>query len=147
MKNRKHHFYIPLAVAIISTTVVVLGLFNYWFGMPRSETMWFCERVRPGFVKQPANTWSNFGFIIAGVYIGWLSYKNRFTAKNLMTASVFYPIFFACIVVFLGPGSIAMHGSNGPAGEAPGSRSQCWKSWAWACLRGCSIGTIRSPAA
>jgi hypothetical protein len=116
MESRKHHFYIPLAVAIVSTVVVVAGLFMYWFGQPRSEVMWFCERVRPGFVKQPANTWSNFGFIISGVYIGWLSYKNRFTAHNLMTASVFYPIFMACIVVFLGPGSIAMHGSNGPWG-------------------------------
>jgi hypothetical protein len=116
MRDRRHHFYIPLAVAVVTTTVVVIGLVEYWFGTPRGDTMWFCERVRPGFVKQPANTWSNFGFIIAGVYIGWLSYRNRFTAENLMTATFFFPVLFACIVVFLGPGSIAMHGSNGPWG-------------------------------
>jgi hypothetical protein len=78
--------------------------------------MWFCERVRDGFVKQPANTWSNFGFIISGLYVGWLSFKNNFSAVNLMTVSSFYPILFASILVFLGPGSIAMHGSNGPWG-------------------------------
>jgi hypothetical protein len=78
--------------------------------------MWFCERVHDGFVKQPANTWSNVAFIFSGIYIGWLSYKNRFTANNLMTQTSFIPILFACIVVFLGPGSIAMHGSNGPWG-------------------------------
>ena len=116
MNSRKHHFYIPLAVAIVSTIVVVFGIFNYWFGPPRSNVMWFCERVRDGFVKQPANTWSNFGFIITGIYIGWLSYRNRFSANNLMTTSSFYPILFACIMVFLGPGSMAMHGSNGPWG-------------------------------
>lgn len=112
MESRKHHFFIPVAVALFSTIIVLMGIFNYWFGPSRGEEMWFCERVRPGFIKQPANTWSNFAFIITGVYIGWLSYKNKFTAHNLMTASVFYPIFFASIVVFLGPGSMAMHGSN-----------------------------------
>lgn len=116
MQNRKLHFYIPLSVALISCVAVIIGLFNLWFGVPRSETMWFCERVRDGFVKQPANTWSNIGFMLTGVYIGWISYKNRFTENNLMTESFLYPVMFASIVAFLGPGSMAMHGSNGPWG-------------------------------
>ncbi len=116
MQNRKLHFYIPLSVALVSCTAVIIGLFNLWFGTPRSDFMWFCERVRDGFIKQPSNTWSNFGFLITGVYIGWISYKNRFKENNLMTESFLYPVMFASVVAFLGPGSMAMHGSNGPWG-------------------------------
>ena len=116
MDNRKLHFYIPLAVAVVATTAVLYGIFHYWFGISRSEVMWFCERARDGFIKQPANTWSNVGFIITGIYIGWLSSKNRFTADNFMTTTLFYPVLFASVVVFLGPGSMAMHATNGPWG-------------------------------
>jgi len=116
MENRKLHFYIPIGVAVVATTAVLIGIFNFWFGTPRSEVMWFCERVRDGFVKQPANTWSNIGFILTGIYIGWLSYKNDFNADNWMTTTFFYPVLFASVVVFLGPGSMAMHATDGPWG-------------------------------
>lgn len=112
MNDRRLHFYIPAGVALVSVLAVLAGIFNFWFGTPRGDFMWFCERVRDGFIKQPANTWSNAGFVIAGLYIGWLSYKNRFTSANLMSKTLMFPVAFASIVVFLGPGSMAMHATN-----------------------------------
>jgi hypothetical protein len=56
----------------------------------------YCEAFRPGPIKQPANTLSNFGFILMGL---WLATR----AKNWRAAS------FATVIAFLGPGSMALH--------------------------------------
>jgi len=116
MKNRKSVFIIPIVVAFLSTILVFLGIMNMWFGEAEEGIMLFCERARDGLIKQPSNTFSNIGFIIIGIYLGWIAYKNKFSAKNKMTQTLFYPTFFASIVVFLGPGSMAMHATNGEWG-------------------------------
>ena len=112
MSYRKPVFLIPIVVSILALLVVFTGIYNAWFGVSREGIMLFCEQARAGFIKQPVNTFSNFGFIFTGLYIGWLAYKNEFTDGNKMTTTIFYPTFFASIVVFLGPGSMAMHATN-----------------------------------
>lgn len=116
MKNRKAVFIIPVVVAILSSILVFLGIYNMWFGEVREGIMLFCENARDGFIKQPSNTFSNIGFIVIGLYVGWLAFKNDFSTKNKMTQTLFYPSIFSSIVVFLGPGSMAMHASNGSYG-------------------------------
>lgn len=116
MKNRKSVFIIPIIVAILSTILVFLGIYNMWFGEAREGIMLFCERARDGLIKQPSNTFSNVGFIIIGIYLGWIAYKNDFPTKNKMTQTLFYPVMFSSIVVFIGPGSMAMHATNGEYG-------------------------------
>lgn len=78
----------------------------------------FCEAFRNGWVRQPANTWSNLGFIAVGLAIAAQPGRlrlgaelQRTAAPNPMTAGAFYPGLYAAVVALLGPGSMALHAS------------------------------------
>lgn len=82
-------------------------------GTPEGVGGGFCEAGYHGLIKQPVNTFSNFGFIIAGLTIGWSQAKGRFAENsNLMTSGNFFSTFYACLAVLLGPGSMAMHATT-----------------------------------
>ncbi len=73
--------------------------------------------MRPGLVKQPSNTWSNLGFVAAGLMIAWALSSGRFRHyRNPLTESAWAGICFSSLVVLLGPGSMAMHASGTHAG-------------------------------
>lgn len=75
----------------------------------------FCEAFSESWIKQPANTWSNLGFVVAGLWTvthasrgggGALVAQNAFTrSRNLM-------ILYAALVIFIGPGSMTLHGTG-----------------------------------
>lgn len=114
--NRRIIFIVPLMAAIISMVLLFLALWNSWFGT-RGDSHQFCEALRPGIIMQPANTWSNLGFIVAGLLIAWESmHRKHADVNNPFTRSQFYPSFFATIAVLLGPGSMAMHASTSHIG-------------------------------
>jgi uncharacterized membrane protein len=116
-KTNKFIFVIPVVVAIISMSLLFAGLIYGWFGVPSGVAKEFCEATRPGLIKQPYNTWSNLGFIISGLAIAWLLMTGRFAHNNNnITQSSIYGTFYASLVVFLGPASMAMHGSLGELG-------------------------------
>jgi len=117
--NKKWIFLITLAIAVISMTLFFIALVNGWFGIATwgSGAGEFCEAFRPGLIKQPANTWSNLGFVTAGLVMAWQLSQGVFSANNnSFTASIFYATFFSCLAVLLGPGSMAMHASGGDLG-------------------------------
>ncbi|MBI5666787.1 MAG: ceramidase domain-containing protein [Chloroflexi bacterium] len=75
----------------------------------------YCENapssLSTGLVNQPANTWSGLAPVLLGlVILGILSYARSHNA-NPMTQPSFYSWLYAALVVFLGPGSMAFHGS------------------------------------
>lgn len=110
-------FIIPVFTAFVSMSLFWLSLVQHWFGPPGYSASEFCEAIRPGLVKQPYNTWSNLAFIISGIYIGWLLKQQRFNEyKNPITQSQFYGVFYACLVVLLGPGSMCMHATTSASG-------------------------------
>jgi hypothetical protein len=116
-QGNKFVFIIPLVVGIVSMILLFVGLTHGWFGAPGAVASEFCEASRPGLIKQPYNTWSNTSFIIAGLSIGWLLMTGRFAHNNnAITRSPVYGTVYASIVVFLGPGSMAMHASTGELG-------------------------------
>ncbi len=115
--KRKLIFFIPLAVAVVSFVLFFISVFNGWFGPASGAGADFCEASHKGLIKQPANTWSNIGFIIAGITIAWQLSQGHFSAnKNTITQSFFYGTFFSCIVILLGPGSMAMHATEASVG-------------------------------
>jgi len=73
----------------------------------------FCERPHPGLVAQPANTWSNLGFVAVGLTIAAAADRGRLRARpaNPLTRTRFYPGIFAVTIALLGPGSMFLHGS------------------------------------
>jgi hypothetical protein len=116
-KNNRLNFIVPVLVAITSMVLFGIGVVNNWFGTPGAVASEFCEASRPGLIKQPANTWSNVAFILSGLCIGWLLMRGTFRRNNnSITQNVFYGIFYASLVVLLGPGSMAMHATTGDLG-------------------------------
>lgn len=100
----------PLAVtgtvAVASVGLLVLAVGYGWLGADVGRGANFCEAARPGALKQPANSWSNLGFVIAGLVIAW----HARSSSSLMPVGL--QTAFACVVVVLGPASAAMHATQ-----------------------------------
>jgi hypothetical protein len=112
-KKRPYIFTIAFCFALFVTALFFTALCNHWFGPSTNLDIPFCEAARPGLIKEPANTFSNFGFIISGLSIAWLLSVGRFSANlNSFTRYKFYAVFYPCLVIFLGPGSMAMHATK-----------------------------------
>ncbi|WP_051276138.1 ceramidase domain-containing protein [Marmoricola sp. URHB0036] len=78
-----------------------------WLGTDVGRGNEFCEAARSGWLKQPANSLSNLGFVLAGVLVGWHAGRpqGRLARPGLATS-------YAVVVVLLGPGSMAMHATQ-----------------------------------
>lgn len=119
LANRISLFYIALSWASICLGVFFIAVFNQWLGSAANVGGDFCEAARPGYIKQPANTWSNLGFVFFGLLIARQLSSGVFDVfKNRFTQSAFTGLFFSCLVVFLGPGSMAMHATETSIGGA-----------------------------
>ncbi|MDZ4845742.1 MAG: ceramidase domain-containing protein [Chitinophagales bacterium] len=115
--SRKIIFPITLLTAILSVLLFAVAVVNGWFGQEGGIGDVFCEASRPGYIKQPANTFSNIGFIVAGLIIAWQLSSGRFSQnKNSFTRTIFYGAFFSCLAVLLGPGSMALHATTAKIG-------------------------------
>jgi hypothetical protein len=104
------------ATAVLSCGLLVLAVWRGWLGPDAGQGASFCEAARAGWiVRQPANTLSTIGFVVAGLLIGWQAGGRDETGhpmdRRLATA-------MACLVVLLGPGSAAMHATQSVAGGA-----------------------------
>ncbi|MCO5232985.1 MAG: ceramidase [Chitinophagales bacterium] len=115
--ERRAIFTTTLIVAIVSVSLFTIAIFFHWLGEPAGAGAGFCEAGHPGLIKQPVNTFSNIGFIIVGLLIGWSQASGHFKEnKNLITQGLFFSTFFACLSVLLGPGSMAMHATTSHVG-------------------------------
>jgi hypothetical protein len=108
-------FAAALATAVVSTGLLVLAVRFGWLGSDVGRGADFCEAARDGWVKQPANSFSNLGFVVAGLLIG----RRAGDASRLGDT---LPRFrglatgYACVVVLLGPASAAMHATQSSLG-------------------------------
>ena len=111
----KNSFYIALFISILF--MIGFYLLSY-FQLIQSvesqaligEASRWCERVSSGVFREPINTLSNLGFMVVGLFILYkLSNENSFNNfSGLTSISVLYGI----CVIWLGPGSMLMHGTN-----------------------------------
>lgn len=105
----------PLATAVV-TAAVSLGLVVAaarwgWMGPDVGRGDGFCEAPRAGWIRQPANTWSNLGFVIAGLAVAWYA-GDRLRLGRTLGAHPGLATAYAVLVVLLGPGSMAMHATQ-----------------------------------
>ncbi len=79
------------------------------------EVSRWCERVSGGFLREPANTLGNLGFVISGLAMLYVLGRdqtderpitNRFIGRSPLA------LLYAGAALFLGPGSMAMHGTH-----------------------------------
>ena len=117
MNNRREIINWTLCVAFISNLVVFTGIYLGWFGPENGNGGNFCEAARAGLIKQPSNTFSNMGFVFAGIFASYQLFKGQFEKNaNELTRTRFFPIFLCVFMVLLGPGSMAMHATETPIG-------------------------------
>ncbi|MHA3980013.1 ceramidase domain-containing protein [Halovulum sp. GXIMD14794] len=75
----------------------------------------FCEAFRDSWIRQPANTWSNLGFVAAGLWmVSHAAQAGRRASApgNIFSNSRSLPILYAALVISIGPGSMALHGTG-----------------------------------
>ena len=73
----------------------------------------WCERVAGGLFREPINTLSNLGFMVVGLFIFFIiTSDDKDNNKNYFTGLTGVSILYASAAIFLGPGSMLMHGTN-----------------------------------
>jgi hypothetical protein len=103
------------ATAVASCGLLALAIWRGWLGVDIGRGANFCEAARDGFVRQPANTFSNLGFVAAGLLIAWHA-GVRANVGATLSAHRGLATAVACLVVLLGPGSAAMHATQSSVG-------------------------------
>ena len=90
----------------------------HWHGLASLNHIIFCEHLRNGTVRQPANTYSNLGFVLVGLLILSMVGRDRNTrnaggvvASNLINNSPIYTIVYGWAVVLVGLFSVFYHAS------------------------------------
>jgi hypothetical protein len=109
----------PLVVAgvtaVLSLALVLAAARWGWLGPDVGRGDGFCEAARPGWIRQPANSWSNLGFVVAGLAVAWYA-ADRARLGVTLGAHPGLATAYAVLVVLLGPGSMAMHATQSDLG-------------------------------
>ena len=100
-----------LVTAVVSLALTVAAARYGWLGPDVGRGRGFCEADSGGWVVQPVNTWSNLGFVVAGLVIAAHA-ADRARLGLTMGAHPGLAVTFAVVVVLLGPGSMAMHATQ-----------------------------------
>jgi len=90
-------------------------IFFYESGEAIGTISGWCERVSGGVFREPANTLSNIGFMISGLFMLWIltaENKSNTDQSNAFTGLNKISILYAVAVIYLGPGSWLMHGTH-----------------------------------
>ncbi|NQV06967.1 ceramidase domain-containing protein, partial [bacterium] len=79
------------------------------------EVSRWCERVRGGLLREPVNTLGNLGFVVAGLAMLFVLRRDARSGApqvNRFIGHTRLALLYAAAAVFLGPGSMVMHGSH-----------------------------------
>jgi hypothetical protein len=117
LTNNLYHFYIA---SLISLLFLIIFFISSALGLIQSvesetligEASRWCERVSDGIFREPINTLSNLGFMVVGLYLFWILCNDDKNTKNAFIAINPISILYASVVIYLGPGSMLMHGTN-----------------------------------
>ena len=121
------------ALRPLSTAVGLVALFAlaYWiFGRNGwgqaaanesaiGEVSRWCERVASGYFREPSNALGNIGFIVSGIEMFSMLYRDeikQIPKRNRFIGNTPIAVLFASAAVFLGPGSMLMHGTHTQVG-------------------------------
>ncbi|MEV4517419.1 ceramidase domain-containing protein [Dactylosporangium sp. NPDC049525] len=103
--------------AVLSCGLLAAAVRSSWLGADVGRGAGFCEAGRDWVVRQPANTFSNVGFVVAGLLIAWhAGARGDLGAAAGSAGPRRRATALACLVVLLGPGSAAMHATQSALG-------------------------------
>ena len=110
--KQRESLFLAIGAAILSLTLVLIGMRFELFGDRIPGLQRFCEIERPGFIKQPANTFSNLAFILFGIVLAVQNFFGKFSKNhNLIQSNTVYTNIFSLGLILTGAGSFAFHGN------------------------------------
>ena len=116
-KNKLTPFSIALTSIFITILLFIIFGSNGWGPAAANEqaigeiSRW-CERVSGGFFREPANTLGNLGFVFVGLYMFYKLSKDATGNHSPLFGSFKIALLYASASTFLGPASMAMHGTH-----------------------------------
>ncbi len=120
MRSPHRPILIALGALTIFAVLFVLGGATGWWAPAGNEqaigevSRW-CERVAAGLLREPANTLGNLGFVVSGLAMFWVlagDTRTNVTMANRFIGNQPIALLYASATLFLGPGSMVMHGSH-----------------------------------
>ena len=122
----KNIFYIPLSLVGLFFTLYFLLASTTNFlsvepGYAIGEISRWCERISGGFFREPANALSNIGFMTTGLLMFWILANEKKIEGSRFHGPTPTALTYAGAAVFLGPGSLLMHGTHTAWGQ--------WADW------------------
>jgi Ceramidase len=112
-----------ILIAWLGLTFAVIDTMN----APSAWTTWppdycrtvncYCETIRDRLVSQPIATYSNLGFILAGLFIIVTCLRTPASTANLMTAHKGYALLFGAAIIGTGLFSFFYHASLTKVGD------------------------------
>lgn len=109
-------FTATVVTAVLGVGLLVIAMSADWLGPDVGRGAQFCEAARDWFFKQPANSLSNLGFVVAGVAIGWQASRSLAHGRGVLPQLAGVATGYGCVVVLLGPASAAMHATQSDLG-------------------------------
>ena len=116
-KNKLTPFSFALTSIFITILLFITFGSNGWGPAAANEqaigeiSRW-CERVSGGFFREPANTLGNLGFVFVGLYMFYKLSKDATSNHSPLFGSFKIALLYASASTFLGPASMAMHGTH-----------------------------------
>ncbi len=114
--KHKHLFSITAALVASSLVLFFILLITDFFEFDPRKANLFCEANRPGLIKEPSNTWSNFAFCFVALWVAYILSYRPTNRSNLFSKVIFYPLLFCFGISLLGPGSMALHATMSQLG-------------------------------
>jgi len=102
-------------VAVLSLGLLAVAVLAGWLGADVDRGAEFCE-AGTGVVRQPVNTASNLGFVVAGLLVAWQAGRPGGLGSSTLARRPVLATVYACVVVLLGPASMAMHATESSSG-------------------------------
>ncbi len=117
-------FILPIAVLVLSCLAAV-----FYYNMNRFTNLWadwtaaggnafqYCELNRMDqLIRQPANTWSNFGYFLVGLFaitigVHDLKYAERRASNNFLVRYPLFSLMFGLSAIYVFVGSFLFHAS------------------------------------
>jgi hypothetical protein len=98
---------------------IIGGVTGWWSAAENEQAIGevsrWCERVSGGVIREPINTLGNLGFVISGLAMFVVvarDTRERTPQVNRFIGNQPIALLYAAATVFLGPGSMVMHGSH-----------------------------------
>ena len=119
-------FFIPLSlVGLFFTAYILLASTTNFLsvepGYAIGEVSRWCERISGGYFREPANALSNLGFIFTGLLMFWILANEKKIEGSRFHGPTITALTYATAAVWLGPGSLLMHGTHTAWGQ--------WADW------------------